>query len=234
LSNKAWQGLVADMLAPKVRSRHAPRRNRDPRKRGEDPGMSATNRRKLLGSLTAVAAAISVLERKVARGYQLGTASEVDWFNKGKAFYSQYLDVVLRIYEIEFEKDRTNTNGALNGGAAGERKGYLKWYMTFDPNNMTADQKPQNRADRRLEVFSKIKALRDANERDGAKYQFFDQLLKLTFPKDDLVRRVSHPGDMSKAPVVLNANAYILSELYQTKILNDHVSSTQGPALPSH
>lgn len=105
--------------------------------------------------------------------------------------------------------------------------------MTFDPNYLAADQKPQNRANRRLEVFSKIKAIRDGNLRDEGKLQFFDQLLKLTFPKDDLIRRVSHPGEISRAPVMLNANSYILLELYQTRIANDHVFSAEVPSAPS-
>jgi hypothetical protein len=194
--------------------------------------MSAINRRNLIGGLALAAATITFVERKFARGEQVGTSSEVNWFNYGKAFYSPYLDIVLRTYESDFEKDRMNTNVALHGGWFGERKGYLKWYMTFDPNNLPADERPQNRANRRLEVFSKIKTIRDANVRDEMKFKFFDELIKLTFPKEDLIRRVLHPGDIPATPVMLSANSHILWELYQTKIPNDRVSSAGAPSSP--
>jgi hypothetical protein len=183
--------------------------------------------------LLAVGVAISSLLRTNAEAYQLGTASEVNWFNYGKAFYPQYLDRVLQIYENEYENDRTNAGAALNGGDFAERKNYLKYYQTFDPPGLQDDRVIQNRVDRTLEVYSKIKRQRD-QAGDPGKQEFFDKLLRLTFPKDVLISRVVSPaGRIGPSPLMKNARAYMLWDLYQTQIPGLSAPTLQSlPATP--
>jgi hypothetical protein len=61
-------------------------------------------------------------------GASLGVLGQVDWFIQSRAYYPQYLDIVLKEYEKEFENsDRTNYNTALYGGAYGQRFLYLRY-----------------------------------------------------------------------------------------------------------
>ena len=52
---------------------------------------------------------ISFMLASNAHALQLGRAGEVDWFNKGKAFYPWALDRVLHLYDEEYEEDRDHT-----------------------------------------------------------------------------------------------------------------------------
>jgi hypothetical protein len=93
---------------------------------------------------------------------------------------------------------------------------WKRYYIRANPTGLEGEQRIQNNVNRKMEVYTKLKGTRDTNiTQDPAKSHFFDQLLRVTFPQDFLIGRVTNP---TEPPPLREANALILWELYHIRI----------------